>query len=68
MLSGNGITRGFSECFILVPLFWKILETLTSVLSLLKFGYLMRVNLTFYVHCIMFQCVDKPTRCNTSYE
>jgi hypothetical protein len=25
-------------------------------------------NLTLYVPCIMFQCVDKPTRCNTSYE
>ena len=24
--------------------------------------------LTLYVPCIMFQCVDKPTRCNTSYE
>ena len=26
------------------------------------------VNLTLYVPRIMFQCVDKPTRCNTSYE
>ena len=26
------------------------------------------INLTLYVPCIMFQCVDKPTRCNTSYE
>ena len=25
-------------------------------------------NLTLYVPCIMFQCVDKPTRCNTYYE
>ena len=25
-------------------------------------------NLTLYVPCIMFQCVDKPTRYNTSYE
>ena len=25
-------------------------------------------NLTLYVPCIIFQCVDKPTRCNTSYE
>ena len=25
-------------------------------------------NLTLYVPCIMFQCADKPTRCNTSYE
>ena len=25
-------------------------------------------NLTLYVPRIMFQCVDKPTRCNTSYE
>ena len=25
-------------------------------------------NLTLYIPCIMFQCVDKPTRCNTSYE
>ena len=24
--------------------------------------------LKLYVPCIMFQCVDKPTRCNTSYE
>ena len=24
--------------------------------------------LTLYVPCIIFQCVDKPTRCNTSYE
>ena len=24
--------------------------------------------LTLYVPSIMFQCVDKPTRCNTSYE
>ena len=25
-------------------------------------------NSTLYVPCIMFQCVDKPTRCNTSYD
>ena len=25
-------------------------------------------NLTMYVSCILFQCVDKPTRCNISYE
>ena len=25
-------------------------------------------NLTLYLPCIMFQCVDKLTRCNTSYE
>ena len=25
-------------------------------------------NLTLYVPCIILQCVDKPTRCNTSYE
>ena len=25
-------------------------------------------RLPLYVPCIMFQCVDKPTRCNTSYE
>ena len=26
-------------------------------------------GLTLYVPCIMFEtCVDKPTRCNTSYE
>ena len=25
-------------------------------------------NLMLYVPCIMFRCVDKPTRCNTSYE
>ena len=25
-------------------------------------------NLTLYIPCIMFQCVDKPTRCNTSCE
>ena len=24
--------------------------------------------LTLYVPCIILQCVDKPTRCNTSYE
>ena len=27
-----------------------------------------KTNLTLYVPCIMFQCVDKPTRCSTSYE
>ena len=26
------------------------------------------LHLTLYVSCIMFQCVDKQTRCNTSYE
>ena len=26
------------------------------------------IFLTLYVPCIMFQCVDKPTRCITSYE
>ena len=26
------------------------------------------LNLMLYVPCIMFQCVDKPTTCNTSYE
>ena len=25
-------------------------------------------DLTLYVPCIVFQCVDKPTRFNTSYE
>ena len=25
-------------------------------------------NLTLYVQCNMFQCVYKPTRCNTSYK
>ena len=29
---------------------------------------LQSTNLKLYVPCIMFQCVDKPTRCNTSYE
>ena len=24
--------------------------------------------LTLYVRCVLFQCVDKPTRCNTSYD
>ena len=26
------------------------------------------IDLPLYAPCIMFQCVDKPTRCNTSYE
>ena len=25
-------------------------------------------DLTLYISCIIFQCVGKPTRCNTSYE
>ena len=25
-------------------------------------------SLTLYIPCIMFQCVDKPTRSNTSYK
>jgi hypothetical protein len=28
----------------------------------------LRIHLTLYVSCIMFQSVDKPTRCNISYE
>ena len=27
-----------------------------------------KVYLTLYVPCIIFQCVDNPTKCNTSYE
>ena len=27
---------------------------------------IIRFNLTLYVPCIMFQCVDKPTRCEYS--
>ena len=27
-----------------------------------------KINLTLYVSYIAFQCVDKPTRCSTSYE
>ena len=28
----------------------------------------LRINLTLSVPCIILQCVNKPTRCNTSYE
>ena len=30
--------------------------------------FVLTFNLTLYVPCIMFQCVDKLKRCNTSYE
>ena len=26
------------------------------------------INLTLYVLCVVFKCVDKPTRYNVSYE
>ena len=28
----------------------------------------LKISLTLYVPCIMFQCVDKPTTRSTSYE
>ena len=45
------------------------LMTLVFVLSFASIFYAtVNENLTLYVPCIMFQCVDKLRRCNTSYE
>ena len=43
-------------------LFISICKVLTDVILRSEF------NLTLYVPRITFQCVAKPTRCNTSYE
>ena len=42
--------------------------SLSYILSALNIKVFSLFNLNLYVSCIMFQCVDKPTRCNTSYE
>ena len=40
----------------------------TNKLVRVKNGKCEIFTLTLYVPCIMSQCVDKPTRCNTAYE
>ena len=39
-----------------------------SIPSHMEYQIYIFFNLTLYVPCIILQCVDKPTRCNTSYK
>ena len=45
-----------------------LLVTCSTYFNLLHLKTLTNKHLTLYVSCIMFQCVDKLKRCDTSYE